>query len=77
MTLLQAKISQIRHQKNDPENKKFEKLDFIKKQKFLGKSLEIEWLRIQASTAGGADLIPNQGTKRLHAMWRSQKKTFF
>ena len=33
----------------------------------------IQWLRFQASTVGGADLIPGQGTKILHAEQCAQK----
>ena len=34
----------------------------------------VQWLRFCASTAGGARLIPGQGTKILHAVRRGQKK---
>ena len=37
-------------------------------------SLEVQWLRLCASTAGGTGSIPGQGTKILHATRRSQKK---
>ena len=43
----------------------------------LGSSLAVQWLRLRASTAGGAGLIPGQGTKIPHAVWHSQKKKFF
>ena len=33
-------------------------------------SLEVQWLRLQASNAGGVGLIPSQGT---NAVWHSQK----
>ena len=33
-----------------------------------------QWLRLCASTAGDAGLIPGQGTKILHALWHGQKK---
>ena len=33
-----------------------------------------QWLRLCASTAGDAGLIPGQGTKILHALWPGQKK---
>ena len=36
----------------------------------FGTSLEVQWLRLQASNAGGVALIPSQGT---NAMWHSQK----
>ena len=42
--------------------------------KWTGTSLEIQWLRLHASTAGGAGSIPGQGTKIPHAMWCDQKK---
>ena len=37
-------------------------------------SLAVQWLRLCASTAGGAGSIPGQGSKILHASWCSQKK---
>ena len=40
----------------------------------LGTSLAVQWLRLHASTAGGADSIPDWGTKFLHAAWCGQKK---
>ena len=36
-------------------------------------SLVVQWLRLQASTAGGMDSIPDHGTKIPHAKWLSQK----
>ena len=33
-----------------------------------GTSLEVQWLRLRASNAGGAGLIPGWGTKMLHAV---------
>ena len=33
----------------------------------------VQWLRLHASTAGGMDSIPGQGTKILYASW--QKKS--
>ena len=36
----------------------------------VGNSLEVQWLRLQASNAGGVGLIPSQGT---NAVWHSQK----
>ena len=35
-------------------------------------SLVVQWLRLQASTAGGMGSIPGQGTKIPHAAWHSQ-----
>ena len=40
-----------------------------------GTSLSVQWLRLQASTAGGTGLIPGQGTKILQAV-RPKKKKF-
>ena len=37
-------------------------------------ALAVQWLRLHASTAGGAGWIPGQGTKIPHAAWCSQKK---
>ena len=34
----------------------------------------VQWLRLQASKAGGIGSIPNQGTKIPHAVWCGQKK---
>ena len=39
-----------------------------------GTSLVVQWLRLSASTAGGADLIPSQGTKIPQAVQHGQKK---
>ena len=33
----------------------------------------VQWLRLCASTAGGAGSIPTQGTKIPHATWHGQK----
>ena len=38
-----------------------------------GTSLEVQWLRLHASTAGGTGLIPGQGTKTPHATQHGQK----
>ena len=38
-----------------------------KKKRKRGTSLELQWLRIRTSTAGGAGLIPGRGTEILHA----------
>ena len=40
----------------------------------LRTSLAVWWLRLRASTAGGAGSIPGWGTKILHAVWCRQKK---
>ena len=34
----------------------------------------VQWLRLQASAAGGTGLIPTSGTKIPGATWHSQKK---
>ena len=34
----------------------------------------VQWLRLRASTEGGAGWIPGQGTKISQATWHSQKK---
>ena len=39
-----------------------------------GISLEVQWLGLHASNAGGMDLIPGQGTKILCATRYSQEK---
>ena len=39
----------------------------------FGTSLGVQWLRLCASTAGDAGLIPGRGTKIPHAMQRGQK----
>ena len=39
-----------------------------------GTSLVVQWLRLQASIAGGAGSIPGQGTKILHAVQHGQIK---
>ena len=38
-----------------------------------GTSLEVQWLRLLASNAGGAGSIPGQGTKIPHVAWHGQK----
>ena len=35
----------------------------------FGTSLVVQWLRLRASTAGGAGSIPGRGTKIPHAAW--------
>ena len=42
-----------------------------------GTSLPVQWLRLHASTAGGMDSIPDQGTKIRHGTWGNQKKKRF
>ena len=37
----------------------------------------VQWLGFQVSIAGGIDLVPDQGTKILHAMQCTQKKSVF
>ena len=39
----------------------------------FGTSLVVQWLRLGASTAGGAGSIPGPGTKISHAAWYGQK----
>ena len=38
----------------------------------IGTSLEVQWLRLSASTAGGTGSIPDRGTKIPQAAWRGQ-----
>ena len=40
----------------------------------LGTSLAVQWLRLQASTAGGMGSVPGLGTKIPHAVQSGQKK---
>ena len=42
----------------------------------MGTSLEVQWLRLCASNAGGMGSITGQGTKIPHAVRRGQKKFF-
>ena len=42
----------------------------------LGTSLVVQWLGLQASTAGGPSSIPGRGTKIPHATGGKKKKTF-
>ena len=35
--------------------------------------MEVQWLRLLTSTAGGAGSAPGLGTKISYAMWHSQK----
>ena len=44
-----------------------------------GTSLAVQWLRLQASTAGNMGSTPGRGTKILHVMWcreREKKRSF-
>ena len=41
----------------------------------IGTSLLVEWLRLYASYAGGMGPTPGPGTKILHALGHSQKKS--
>ena len=43
------------------------------KNRSLGTSLVVQWLRLHASTAVGAGLIPGRGTKIPHTVWCGQK----
>ena len=43
----------------------------------LRTSLAFQWLRLHASTSGGAGLIPGWGTKTLHGMQCDPKKKKF
>ena len=45
-----------------------------KKKSDFGGSLAVQWLRLHASNAGGAGLIPGQGTQIPHTSRSSQKK---
>ena len=40
----------------------------------MGTSPAIQWLRLHTPTAGSTVLIPGQGIKIPHAMWRGKKK---
>ena len=42
----------------------------------LGTSQEVQWLRLQASNAGGTGSAPGQGTKIPHAAQCKDKKKF-
>ena len=46
----------------------------LKKKRYVGNSLVVQWLGLRASTAGGLGLIPDWGTKILQATWYSRKK---
>ena len=51
-----------------------DKQSSLKMGKIRDTSLVVQWLRLHASNAGGAGLIPGWGTKILHAVWHSQKQ---
>ena len=46
----------------------------IKKKEVIGTSLAVQGLRLCASNAGGAGLIPGRGTKIPHAARHGQKQ---
>ena len=47
----------------------------LKKKKLKnGTSLAVQWLRLQASTAGGVGSIPGWGNKIMHDVWCGKKK---
>ena len=50
--------------------------EYVNGQKIMGTgtSLVVQWLRLHTSNAGGAGLIPGQGTKIPHAAWHVQEK---
>ena len=52
----------------DPTTSMIQKLGFVRT------SLEVQWLRICASIAGGTGSIPGQGTKIPRAARRGQKR---
>ena len=47
---------------------------FFLKFYYFGTPLAVEWLRLYASTVGGAGSIPGQGTKISHATRHGQNK---
>ena len=48
-------------------------LDLPSIKSVTGTSLTVQWLRLQASTAGGESSIPGRGTKIPHAEKHGQK----
>ena len=44
---------------------------------YLGNSLEVQWLGLRASTAGGMGSIPGQGTRISRGMAKKRKKNIF
>ena len=48
--------------------------DMTNQSHFLGTSLTVQWLRLQAINSGGTSLIPGQGTKIPCVPQHSQKK---
>ena len=47
-------------------------VEYILKAGKQGASLAIPWLELCTSTTGDAGLIPDWGTKILHAVWHGQ-----
>ena len=45
-----------------------------KKKLKIGTSLAVQWLRLQASTAGGVGSISGGGNKIMHDVWCGKKK---
>ena len=56
------------------DGKKIYANDATDKRVISGTSLVVQWLRLCASNAGGADSIPGRGTKIPHAMQCGKKK---
>ena len=52
----------------------YRSINIDRKYERKGNSLAVQWLGLRASTAGGMESIPCQGTKILHATWQGQKK---
>ena len=51
--------------------------DSTSKRVVFGTFLVAQWLRLRASKAGDAGLIPGQGTKIPHATWPKKKRLSF
>ena len=65
----------INKMKRQPmDGKKIYANDATDKRVISGTSLVVQWLRLCASNAGGADSIPGRGTKIPHAMQCGKKK---
>ena len=47
---------------------------YLLKWSYEGNFLEVKWLGLWASSAGGLGSIPGLGTKILQVVWHSQKK---
>ena len=43
----------------------------------MGASLVVQWLRLQAASAGGTGMVPGWGTKISHAVQLGQKKNIY